>query len=43
MKHFEKYLIGAILLISLGSASRFDISSVSTCTQQSENGFCTRW
>ena len=38
----KTFLLVAIC-VSLSHCSTFDITSVSTCTQQSENGVCTRW
>lgn len=32
-----------IVLVCSASAATFDITSVSTCTQQSATGICTRW
>lgn len=32
-----------LLLAYHVSSATFDISSVSTCTQESENGYCVKW
>lgn len=42
MKNSKTFLLLAILLVCVYTAT-FDIKSVSICTQQSSQGFCTRW